>query len=93
MTWVAGLRVIHVGMVVQLATIKQEENAAILKVIEKDGVLKHSSEQLQSAYWILFLASSSSSTAFHDFSFPLVPQRSRPSWSSLGHLESRTRPP
>jgi hypothetical protein len=34
-------------MVVQLATVKQERNAAILKVIEKDGVLKRLSEQLQ----------------------------------------------
>jgi hypothetical protein len=50
MTLIAGSRVIHVGMVVQLTTIKQERNAAILKVIEKDGVLKRSSEQLQSMY-------------------------------------------
>jgi hypothetical protein len=34
-------------MVVQLATVKQERNAAILKVIEKDGVIKRLSEQLQ----------------------------------------------
>jgi DNA repair exonuclease SbcCD ATPase subunit len=34
-------------MVVQLATVKQERNTAILKVIEKDGVLKRLSEQLQ----------------------------------------------
>jgi hypothetical protein len=94
MTFVAGSRVIRAGMVVQLATVKQERNAAILKVIEKDGVLKRSLEQLQSAYWILVLSSSSSSSsAFPDFSFPLVSQRSRPSWSSLGHLESGTRPP
>jgi hypothetical protein len=46
MTLVAGSRVIRAGMVVQLATVKQERNAAILKVIEKDGVLKRSSEQL-----------------------------------------------
>jgi chromosome segregation ATPase len=44
---VAGSRVIRAGMVVQLATVKQERNAAILKVIEKDGVLKRLSEQLQ----------------------------------------------
>jgi hypothetical protein len=37
-------------MMVQLVTIKQERNAAILKVIEKDGVLKRLSEQLQSMY-------------------------------------------
>jgi uncharacterized protein involved in exopolysaccharide biosynthesis len=47
MTLVAGSRVIHTGMVVQLATVKQERNATILKVIEKDGVLKLLSEQLQ----------------------------------------------
>jgi chromosome segregation ATPase len=50
MTLVAGSRVIHTGMVVQLMTVKQERNAAILKVIERDGVLKSSLEQLQSAY-------------------------------------------
>jgi hypothetical protein len=44
---VAGSRVIRVGMVVQLAMVKQEQNAAILKVIEKDSVLKCLSEQLQ----------------------------------------------
>jgi hypothetical protein len=33
--------------VVQLATVKQERNAAILKVNEKDGILKRLSEQLQ----------------------------------------------
>jgi hypothetical protein len=46
MILVAGSRVIRVGMVVQLATVKQERNAAIFIVIEKDGVLKHLSEQL-----------------------------------------------
>jgi hypothetical protein len=44
MTLVAGSRVIRTGMVVQLATVKQERNVAILKVIEKDGVLKRLSE-------------------------------------------------
>jgi hypothetical protein len=44
---VAGSRVIRTGMVVQLATVKQERNAAILKVIENDGVLKRLLEQLQ----------------------------------------------
>jgi hypothetical protein len=37
-------------MVVQLAMVKQERNAAILKVIEKDDVLKCLLEQLQSTY-------------------------------------------
>jgi hypothetical protein len=50
MTLVAGSRVIRAGMVVQLATVKQEQNAAVLQVIEKDGVLKRLSEQLQSTY-------------------------------------------
>jgi hypothetical protein len=50
MTLVAGSRVIRARMVVQLATVKQERNAAILKVIKKDGVLKCLSEQLQSTY-------------------------------------------
>jgi hypothetical protein len=56
MTLVAGSRVIRAGMVVQLATIKQERNTAILKVIEKDGVLKRLSEQLQSTYRTLVLS-------------------------------------
>jgi DNA repair exonuclease SbcCD ATPase subunit len=47
MTSVAGSRMIRAGMVVQLATVKQERNAAILKVIEKDGILERLSEQLQ----------------------------------------------
>jgi hypothetical protein len=50
LTLVAGGRVIRAGMVVQLATVKQERNAAILKVIKKDGAIKRSSEQLQSVY-------------------------------------------
>jgi hypothetical protein len=44
MTLDAGSRVIHAKMVVQLATVKQERNVTILKVIEKDGVLKRLSE-------------------------------------------------
>jgi hypothetical protein len=47
---VAGARVICAGMVVKLAAVKQERNAAILKVIEKDGAIRRSSEQLQSEY-------------------------------------------
>jgi hypothetical protein len=41
---VARSHVIRAGLVVQLATVKQEQNDAILKVIEKDGVLKCLSE-------------------------------------------------
>jgi hypothetical protein len=46
MTLAAGSLVIRTAMVVQLATVKQQRNAAILKVIEKDGVLKRLLEQL-----------------------------------------------
>jgi hypothetical protein len=41
---VAGSRLIRAGMVVQLASVKQERNATILQVIEKEGVIKRSSE-------------------------------------------------
>jgi DNA repair exonuclease SbcCD ATPase subunit len=44
---VVGVCLIRTGMVVQLATVKQERNAAILKVIEKEGALRRLSEQLQ----------------------------------------------
>jgi hypothetical protein len=47
---VAGAGVIHAGMVVKLVAVKQERNAAILKVIEKEGAIRRSSEQLQSEY-------------------------------------------
>jgi hypothetical protein len=50
MILVAGSRMIRAGMVAQLATVKQERNAAILKVIEKDGVLKRLLEQLKSTH-------------------------------------------
>jgi hypothetical protein len=56
MTLDAGSRVIRAGMVVQLATVKQERNTGILKVIEKDSVLKRLSEQLQSTYRTLVLS-------------------------------------
>jgi hypothetical protein len=44
---VAGLRLIRTGMVAQLATVKQERNSAILRVIENEGALRRLSEQLQ----------------------------------------------
>jgi septal ring factor EnvC (AmiA/AmiB activator) len=44
---VAGLRLTHTGMVVQLAMVKQELNAAILRVIKMEGALRRLSEQLQ----------------------------------------------
>jgi hypothetical protein len=45
---VAGARVIRAGMTAKLAEQKQELNAALLKVIEKDGATGRLSEQLQS---------------------------------------------
>jgi hypothetical protein len=95
MTMVAGSRMIRAGMVARLATVKQERNAAVLKVIDKDGILKRLLEQLQSTCRTLMSSSCSFSSprALHDSLFLLVPQRSRPSWSSPEHLESRTRPP
>jgi hypothetical protein len=47
---VAGARMIRAGMVVQLATVKQEQNAAILMVIKKEGAIRRSSDQLLSEY-------------------------------------------
>jgi hypothetical protein len=45
---VAGARVIRAGMVAKLAAVKDERNAAVLKVIEKEGAIGRLSEQLQS---------------------------------------------
>jgi predicted dithiol-disulfide oxidoreductase (DUF899 family) len=56
---VAGVRVIRVGMVAKLAAIKQEWNAAVLKVIEKEEAIGRLSEQLQSECRTLVLSSSS----------------------------------
>jgi hypothetical protein len=44
---VSGVRLICMGMVVQLATVEQERNTTILKVIKKEGALRHLSEMLQ----------------------------------------------
>jgi hypothetical protein len=44
---VAGVRLIRTRMVVHLATVRQEQNTAIPKVIEKEGALRRLSEQLQ----------------------------------------------
>jgi hypothetical protein len=41
---VARERVIHAGMVAKLAAVKQERNAAVLKVIEKEGAIGRLSE-------------------------------------------------
>jgi hypothetical protein len=37
-------------MVAQMAAVKEDRNAAILKVIEKEGAIRCSLEQLQSEY-------------------------------------------
>jgi hypothetical protein len=87
----AVARVILAGMVAKLAAVKQERNAAVLKVIEKEGAIWRLSEQLQSECRTLVL--SSSSRAHHDFSSLSIFQRFRPSWSNLKLPESRTQPP
>jgi hypothetical protein len=84
--------VIRVGMVAKLAAVKQERNATILKVIEKEGGVRRLSEKLQSKRQTL-VSASSSSRAHHNFMFSFIFQRSRPSWSSLEHLGSRTQLP
>jgi hypothetical protein len=49
--------VIRAGMVAKLAAVKQERNAAVLKVIEKEGAIRRLSEQLQSECQALVLYS------------------------------------
>jgi hypothetical protein len=44
-------------MVAKLAEVKQERNAALLKVIEKEGAIGRLSEQLQSECRVLALSS------------------------------------
>jgi hypothetical protein len=44
---VVGACVYHVGVTTKLAEVKQEPNTALLKVIEKDGVIRRLSGQLQ----------------------------------------------
>jgi hypothetical protein len=43
---VAGVRVYCAGMTTKLVELKQELNTALLKVIEKDGVIGRLSKQL-----------------------------------------------
>jgi hypothetical protein len=57
---VAGARVIRVGMVAKLVAVKQEPNAAVLKVIEKEGAIGRLTEQLLSECRTLVSSSSSS---------------------------------
>jgi hypothetical protein len=89
---VAGVRVIRAGMVTKLAEVKPERSAALLKVIVKEGAIRHLSEQLQCECRVLVLSSPLPRT-HHNFSFSFVFQRLRPSWSNLGCPGSRTRPP
>jgi hypothetical protein len=84
--------VTRAGMVVKLAATKQERNAAVLKVIEKEGAIGCLSEQLQSECRALVL-SSLSPRIRHDLSSLFAFQRFRPSWSNLEHPGSRTPPP
>jgi hypothetical protein len=65
---VAGVHVIRAGMVAKLAAVKQERNAAVLKVIEKEGAIRCLSEQLQSECQALV----SYSHLFHE---PIVTSR------------------
>jgi hypothetical protein len=88
---VAGARVIRVGMVTKMAEAKQERNAALLKVIEKEGAIGRLSEQLQSECRAL-TPSYPFPRIHHNFSFPFAFQRPRPSWSSYKHPESKTQP-
>jgi hypothetical protein len=74
---VAGAHMICTGMVMKLAEVKQEWNAALLKVIEKEGAIGRLSEQLQSECQTL--VQSSLPRAHHDFSSLFVFQRLRPS--------------
>jgi hypothetical protein len=90
---VAGVRVIHTGIVVKLAAVKQEWNAAVLKVIEKEGAIRRLSEQLQSECPAFGSVFSSSSRAYHDFPSLIVFQRFRRSWSNLECPGSRMQPP
>jgi hypothetical protein len=65
---VAGARTIRAGMVTKLAEVKQERNAALLKVIEKEGAICRLLEQLQSECRVSTL-SSPFPWIHHNFSF------------------------
>jgi hypothetical protein len=56
----AEASLIRTGMVAKLAATKQERNATILKVIEKESGIRRLSEQLQRECRTLALSSSSS---------------------------------
>jgi hypothetical protein len=80
--------VICAGMVAKLAATKQERNATVLKIIEKEGAIGRLSEHLQSE--CRTLVPSSSPRAHHDFLSLFVFQKFRLSLSNLEHSESRT---
>jgi hypothetical protein len=80
--------VIRAGVVTKLAATKEERNTAVLKIIEKEGAIRHLSEQLQSE--CRTLVPSSSPRARHDFSSLFVFQKFRLSLSNLEHPGSRT---
>jgi diphthamide biosynthesis methyltransferase len=46
---VSGLHTYRVGMTVKLTEKTQEVNVALLKILEKDGLIKQLSEQLESS--------------------------------------------
>jgi hypothetical protein len=60
--------VICAEMVAKLTEVKQEQNAALLKVIEKEGVIGRLSKQLQSKCRILSRSSPFPQTC-HNLSF------------------------
>jgi hypothetical protein len=79
-------------MVTKLAEAKQERNAALLKVIEKEGAIGRLSEQLKSECRVSTL-SSPFPRIDHNFSFSFTFQIPRPSWSSRRCPGSRMQPP
>jgi hypothetical protein len=85
----AGARVIRAGMNTKVAEVKQERNAALLKVNEKEGAIGRLSEKLQSEYWDL-TPSSPFPRIHHNFSFVFTFHKPRLSWSSRRCPGSRT---
>jgi hypothetical protein len=79
-------------MVTKLVEVKKERNAALLKVIEKEGTIRRLSEQLQSECQSLN-PSSSPPRAHHDFSSLFIFKMFGPSWSNLGCPGGRAQPP
>jgi ABC-type microcin C transport system duplicated ATPase subunit YejF len=78
--------VIRTEMLTKLAEAKQEQNTALLKVIEKEGAIERLSEQLQNKCRTLVLSSLFLRTR-RNLSF--VFQRPKSSWRSRRCLGSR----